>query len=283
MYLATPRFSTYQEFYDDFKRCRRPELGRPIKQWCRLYKDGRDFVVKQVSWGSGPNHPLFRVSPDNIITFELPLERLLTHSHTITSSLWRIVPVSIERKRKGIYAIAGTNTPAAQQAQRFDYVSKQGAEYFRGIQFNLLTGECLNAQPDMMDTVIPEMRKQWLRDVKRFKKGLKIRAKMGALQGFIRIVATERANAATSWTYNATIPKWEHPDVTQQVLECLRTEEYTPEILKLLVQTVRTGWRSGPEITDQMVLDHVDLVFDQHSLHFRKAYGVFGETLHVKS
>ncbi len=290
MYGDRAKFQCYQDFYDDFKRCRNKEKGRPIKGWCRLYKEGYDFVVKQVTWGSGPNIPLFKVSPDNVVTFVMPLENLLHHTHTIVSSLWRVVPVMIERKRKGIYTAVGTHDRAYHKYNDhrnyfytdWEMVKKQGPEYFNGIQFNLLTGECLNPQPDMMDTIVPEVRKQWLRDLKRFKKGLKIRAKVGSLQGYIDMVAKERANSTGGGQYNQTIPRWEHPDVTEQVLECLRAEDYSPDILKLLVQTVNLGWRQS-EVTSQMVLDNVDRVFDQHSLHFRKAYGVFGETQHVKS
>jgi hypothetical protein len=277
------KFKTYQDFALDFQRCRNVSIGRPIKNWCRLYKDGKDYVVKQVGW-RGANVPLFKVSPDNTLTFVMPLENLLHHTQTVVSSLYRVVPITIERKRKGIYALAGMNDEAFQEEGRIGWgkVKSQGAEYFCGLQFDLITGQCLNKQPHMMDTVIPEKRKQWLRDVKRYKKGLKVRAKLGALQGFLPAIAKEEADAGGGWRYRRTVPKWEAPDIAQHVVECMRTEDYPQDILKLIAQTTQLGW-GNDTITDQMMLANVDAVFDKCSLQYRKLYGVFGETLHKKA
>jgi len=274
------KFKTYTDFAADYSHCRNAEKGRPIKAWCRLFKEGNDYVVKQRTW-RGADIPLFRVSRNNVVTFAMPLENLLQYTQTVVSSLWRVIPITMERKRKGIYAVASVNDPAFRSEHtggyRIDWgkIRTQGAEYFEGIAFDLTTGECLNARPHLMDSVIPEMRKQWLRDVKRFKKGLKIRAKMGALQGYTREVEKEKNAIGSHWKYNSDLPKWDSAEITQRVLECMRTGEYPPDLLKLMVQTTMLGWGQS-QITDQMVLANVDTVFDAHSLHYRKAYGVFG-------
>tara|TARA_R110000787_G_scaffold229803_1_gene337343 strand:- start:197 stop:778 length:582 start_codon:yes stop_codon:yes gene_type:complete len=192
----------------------------------------------------------------------------------------------MDRKRKDIYVVAGTEDPAFQTAEHnahyhdWSKIKKDGAEYFNGIQFDLLTGVCLNAQPNMMDTVKTDVRKAWLRDVKRFKKGLKARAKVGALDGFIRDVKANTINT-TYWAYKNSLPKWTSNEITQLVLESMRTEQYPAELLHLIVATVDTGWQQRTT-TNQDVLRNVDKVFDAHSIHFRKAYGVFGDTIHVK-
>lgn len=272
-----PKFKTYADFASDFTRCRSPEKGRPIKGWCRLFKEGDEYVVKQRSWRGAI--PIFKVSRNNVITFVMPLENLLQHAQTIVSSLWRVVPIAIERKRKGVYSVGGINDPKMRYENRdewcWSYIRNKGVEYFEGIAFDMISGECLNPQPNLLDRVIPEKRKQWLRDVKRFKKGLKIRAKMGALQGYIRTVEKAKTDMGSVWKYNETVPRWDDPEITQHVLECIRTEEYPPDLLKLLVQTTVLE-RGQREITDQLVLANVDSVFDKHSLHYRKAYGVFG-------
>ena len=270
--MSSSKFKTYQDFYNDFKRCRSPIKGRPINGWSRLYKEDRDYVVKLVRWRNH-NIELFRVSPSNVLTFTAPLSIVLQSTHTIVSGLCRIVPITIWRKRTGIYCLQST--------VGWSDRSKITPEYFSGIKFNLETGECLNPQPDMMDTIIPEKRKQWLRDVKRFKKGLKIRAKLGAFEGIIRTVDAERPTDS-HWKYDTSVPKWDSPDITELVLECMRTEEYPHELLKLLAQTANLGWGRG-ETTSKQVMENIDYVFDTHSLHYRKAYGVFGDTLHTKS
>ena len=233
------KFQTYQDFYDDFKKCRSAAKGRPIKGWCRLFKDGRDFVVKQVGW-RGAAQPLFRISPDNTVTFEAPANRIRDGAQTLVSSLYRVVPITIERKRKGIYIVGGLHSMKVKYDHRYnahmqDWIEfrKRCPEYFNGIQFNLLTGECLNPQPNVMDTVIPEKRTQWLSDVKRYKKGLKIRAKVGAFDAITVSVADERANASGNyWEFQSNIPKWDDAEVTQHVLECMKTEVYPADILR---------------------------------------------------
>mgnify|MGYP003119291717 CR=1 FL=1 len=270
--MSRTKFQTYQNFYDDFKRCRSPIKGRPINGWSRLYKEDRDYVVKLVQWRAH-DIEVFRVSPDNTITFTAPLDLAVRYSNTLVASLWRVVPLTMWRKRAGIYCIRSISG--------WSDKSKLQPEYFGGIKFNLETGECLNPQPDMMDMIIPEKRKQWLRGLRKLKKGLKIRAKLGAFEGVIRTVDAERFYHGNS-QYNNGIPKWDSPDITELVLECMRTEEYPHELLKLLAQTANLGWGMG-DTTSKQVMGNVDRVFDTHSLHYRKAYGVFGETLHAKS
>ena len=256
--MSRTKFQTYQNLYDDFKRCRSPIKGRPINGWSRLYKEDKDYVVKLVQW-RGHGVEVFR--------------RVLQYSQTLVSSRWRVVPMTMWRKRAGIYCIHSISG--------WSDKSKLTPEYFSGIKFNLETGECLNPQPDMMDTIIPEKRKQWLRDVKRFKKGLKIRAKLGAFESIIRTVEAERPSGS-DWEYIGKLPKWDSPDVTEHVLEGMRTEEYPQDLLKLLVQTANTGFNRD-NTTNKDILENVDYVFNTHSLHYRKAYGVFGDTLHTKS
>ena len=267
------RFNCYADFADNYKKCRNAEKGRPINNWARLFKDGNDYVVKLMYYtGSSPE--LFRVSRSEVVTFNMPLENLLQSTQTLVSSLHRVAPFRVDRKRKGIYTIAPFYTPTS-------WSLATSPEYFNGIEFNIKTGECLNPRPNMMHTVIPKVRKTWLADVKRFKKGLKIRAKVGALDGFIAQVMKER-ETTTHWSYKHNLPNWDDSEVVKRLLRCMRAEEYTPDMLHLMVASVCMGWRTT-EITRQMVLNNVDSVFDRHSIAFRKAYGVFGDTLHTKT
>jgi len=281
--MAT-KFNSYNEFAEDFKKCRSKRAGRPIRGWCRLYREGNDYVVKLLGWRSD-NKPLFRVTPDNIITFVAPVNEMLMHKQTLVSSLRKVIPIIMERKRRGIYVIAGTRDPqylpTASTGMHTDWgkVRKHGPEYFNGIKFDLLTGLCLNAQPNMTDTIIPEMRKAWLRDVKRFKKGLKARAKVGALEEFIRDLGGD-ISQTTVWAYQRNLPRWDSDEITQLVLGSMKTEQYPAELLKLMVETTWLG--RVYDITNQDVIKNVDKVFDNHSVHFRQAYGVFGDTVHIK-
>ena len=280
MYLYdAAAFTSYADFAADYKRCRNAEKGRPIKGWCRLFKEDSDYVVKVRRWRSS-DAPLFRVSPDEIVTFSMPLDNLLQNAQTIVSSLYRVIPFSLERKRKGIYALGGThqisdglgNYPAY-----FQWLRTEAPENFTNIRFNLVTGECLNAQPNLIDSMIPEVRRQWLRDVKRYKKGLKARAKIGALQGHMtKVLDALTSPAGRPWElryeWNS---KLGQRGTLQHIVECMRSEEYPPDLLYLLVATTSIPYR-GSELNDKMVLENVDKIFDAHSLQLRTIYGVFG-------
>lgn len=219
---------------------------------------------------------IFEVDKHNRITFTISQQQLLHYSHSLVTVLYKIVPLILQRKRKDVYQIGKTlREKSGWREWPTIMLSVDAPEYFTGIQFDLTTQTCLNPRPNLLDTVIPEVRKQWLRDVKRFKRGLKARAKVGALQGYIEEVKEERnAHVNGDWGYKNDLPNWEDSRITQQVLDCLRTEQYPPDLLKLVVQTTYLGWGSG-EITSSMVLENVDKVFNTHSIHYRKAYGVF--------
>jgi len=262
---------SYEHFAADYTKCRNKEKGRPIKGWCRLFKEGDDYVVKVNTYG-GSGDPLFRVSPDNTITFVMPLEDLMGNAQTVVSSLWRVVPILVERKRKGVYAITSSHSFNRDWA----WLRTKGQEYYAGVKFDLETGECLNPTVNMLDKVIPEVRKQWLRDVKRFKKGLKARAKVGALQGYITKLQEEQSKGHTWAVRYRYENEWSQPETMQHLLECMKNEEYPPELLMRIVGSTRVGWRQS-DITNEMVLQNVDAVFDSHSIALRKAYGVFGE------
>ena len=232
--------TSYSDFTDLFKTCRSTSKGKPLPGGWRMYQRNNLYTVH---WSGSQSDAtkIFEVDKHNRITFTISQQQLLHHSHSLVTVLYK--------------------TP----------------EYFTGIQFDLTTQTCLNPRPDLLDTVIPKVRKQWLRDVKRFKKGLKARAKVGALQGYIdEVVAARATQPSGGWRHNFdnNLPTWSDPRTTQQVIDCMRTEQYPPDLLKLLVQTTYLGWGSG-EITNSMILENVDRVFNTHSIHYRKAYGVF--------
>jgi len=259
---------SYADFATLYSKCRNKEKGKPLPGGWRLHQQGDKYVVTVQRWRD-TDLPIFVIGPDNVLTFRLTHEDMCSYSQTLVTVLWKIVPLIMQRVRKETYKIG--KVANARSTYWYD-IADGSPEYFEGIAFNLLTQECLNPKPDLLDSFIPEVRKQWLRDVKRFKKGLKARAKVGAFQGYIHEVNDKDA---VGWRERQTYPKWTDDRTTQHVLESMRTEQYPPDLLKLMVLTVNTGW-SNPEVTDRMVLENVDRVFDMHSLHYRKAYGVFG-------
>jgi hypothetical protein len=274
--------TSYSDFTDLFKTCRSISKGKPLPGGWRMYQRNNLYTVHwAATYGSNSGSQsdatkIFEVDKHNRITFTISQQQLLHHSHSLVTVLYKIVPFVLQRKRKDFYQIGKRRV---EKSGWREWITTEGdtPEYFTGIQFDLTTQTCLNPRPDLLDTVIPKVRKQWLRDVKRFKKGLKARAKVGALQGYIdEVVAARATQPSGGWRHNFdnNLPTWSDPRTTQQVIDCMRTEQYPPDLLKLLVQTTYLGWGSG-EITNSMILENVDRVFNTHSIHYRKAYGVF--------
>jgi len=256
--------TSYSDFADLFNTCRSISKGKPLPGGWRMHQHNRLYAV-YIS-----NIKIFEIDRNNKLTFTVSQRELLNLNHSLVTVLYKIIPLMLSRKRKGVYVISKIQAyhPPLYRYLNVDHTNT--LEYFTGMQFDLATQTCLNPRPNLLDTVIPKVRKQWLRDVKRFKRGLKARAKVGALQGYIQEVVED-----TGYIRNLhPIPQWDSPEITQQVLECMRTDKYPPNLLRLLVQTVNLGWRQT-HITDSMVLENVDTVFNTHSVHYRKAYGVF--------
>jgi len=290
-------FASYAEMATDFAKARWPEMGRPIKKGVRLYKEGNNFVVKMYDWYDyDPNEasdrmtPILKVSPKNIVTFLPPLERVLRRANSLVIMFPRVLPIHLARARKGVYRIDHeVRIPMRAHGlwgtyPDYSYLKNAAPEYFKGIKFNLLTGECLNAKPDMVTTELPEQRKVWRSELRRYKRGLKARIKVGALEGFIHEEHAALAVDKGRWRYRRdACPDWTQPKLTNLLIKSMRQEKYPAEVLHAFVRSVYADSPYHTNITEQHVLAAVDKVFKKHSEHLRRKYGVFGKTLHTKS
>jgi len=301
---------SYAYMAEYFCKAKTPSKGRPLKRGLRLYKEGNNYVVKMQHWrvvGDTPFTPLFKVSPKNVVTFLLPLEHVLRDSSTLVILLPRVIPIHLTRAKKGIYRISHEGSmnmnprlwDHSRSYPNWAFMRKEAPQYFKGIKFNLLTGECLNPQPDQSTTELPEQRKVWRGELRRYKRGLKARIKVGALEGFIHEEQVALRAASSAWKHRRDVcPDWTQPKLTNLLIKSMRKETYPAELLQAFVRSGLGGvvsvggvihtytagvWDSSAALTGQHLLRVVDQVFTQNSEHFRRKYGVFGKTLHMKS
>jgi hypothetical protein len=297
-----PKFRYYRDCEKHFANVRTPSKGKPLKGWCRLFKEGEDFVVRLQRWSDGLEY--FRISPENTLTFSLPSEQIHRHAHTLVNSTGRVIPIDLVRWKKGIYRVCherefmdhhpesespvGRSYPAWNR-DAWRWFKSDAPQYFAGMQFDLNTGTCINPQPDQSVEVIPEQRKIWLRQLKRYKHGLKARAKVGALTVFIDEENTWRGDKNRHWQErNERKPDWSDPVQRSVLVQSMKGENYSEQILRAFVAAV-PGHRlfnylpGHQRITQQDVLETVDRVFTAESESLRREYGVFGETFHAKT
>lgn len=263
--------------YDDaralFKTARKPDDGKPIRSWARLHRDNGVFDVRQ------GEVVIARITSDNILTFPLTVHKGRSISNTLSSSLHRVIPFMWSRLGKGRYAIEHTgvlDNHIASQPARFywgGYMREKSPELFSGLQFNLLTGECLNARPKPNSTHVKHDTKTiWLRALRQFKHGIHLRAKMGVLETLCQQVAAERSVDRNNWHE----PDWTHERWTELLYTSIKNNEFPTELLRGLVMSSKVSYWGREVPNTRTTLDAVDIVCDDLSVELRTRFGVFG-------
>ena len=284
-------FRSYKEVANYYAGVRRPTLGKPVSSFCRLWKEDDKFVFK-LTWGvrwqehTRPT-PIAEVTPDDVLTFVLPYEKMLQSSNSLTTGLHKVFPAYLARQKKGVYRIGGVAEFQAAREKMVEtgnrspwraqwvWLMTEAPRYFEGIKFNLVSSECLNPQPDPSVEVVPERRTQWLRDLRRYKRGLHTRIKVGALDQYItewNIIRGEQRKKP--WNErNQVVPDWRTPLAQQELVRCMKANEYPADMLAQVVATTGIGWRGDAAREDVAAAVHG--MFTTQSEALRRLYGVF--------
>ena len=268
-----------------WSRVRSPAKGKPVTGWLRMYKrKNGDFLFQITGYGA---QNLCVLTPDNKLTFVLPNDAWCAQAQTLVSALHRWLPFTTMRHRTGLYRIAGSERilklmqdqagEVVEGQYYFAYrhytpVMRQQAYYFEGIEFDLISGECLNPQPDVRLIEKPEERKQWRRALAAFKKGIKARVRVHAFDGIIDQMWAER-EAQNRWDWRQ--PSWKSKQWMDILENSIRNNEFPPELLTGLAQTTSNGYYMANKPTGQDVLKALDFVCNQQSIELRQRFGVF--------
>lgn len=114
-------------------------------------------------------------------------------------------------------------------------------------------------------------RKFWLRSLRRFKYGIKVRAKLGVLQTICEQVGAER-KGKRGWD----APQWQHDRWITLLYTCIKDNQFPPELLIGFVKTAEvTFMASKTQPTVAATLDVVDDVCKTYSIELRQKFGVF--------
>ena len=277
--------NTYEEMLTSFNTARWPDKGKPVNQNWRMFKKGD--AIRIVCQGYG-TEPLADITPDNIITFVAKESHIINMSQSYVSSFYRWFPFVINRHRKGLYRIRNTKNLDAEihkatqgsdsqtTYSTFSSVMNNGPSYFCGIQFNLLTGECLNQKPDDKFIEIPAKRKEWRQMLTAYKKGLKARAKVHALDAIAVEIQKERQQSQNSW--HSRQPDWSSEEWLDCLQQSMTTLDYPKHLLKGLMETSMSnrGWGRQEEVpTVDDIIHTVDKIFTDLSIPLRRRFGVF--------
>lgn len=263
------KIASYDEARALFSTARNANNGKPLTRWSRLYKSGDNYQIRL----HDPYEPhlIATIYPDNTMTFDLPSQILRAYSQTLVGALHRVIPINLERLGKGRYGAAHHKEARDKFAQGMgmrDFYH----EVFVGIKFDLITGACLNPVPSSYNNVDPERRKEWLRALRTFKRGMKVRAKIGVLDVICAEVAQER-QTTRSWRK----PDWFNYEWVDILYNSIKNEQYSKELLVGFVQTADVSYWRHEAPTPAKALDAVDVVCSDLSVELRRRFGVFGE------
>ena len=276
--MRTDKLS-YEQVAEWYTKARNPEAGRPVQSWARMFKVGVNYELRYGSSVVGV------FSPDNKFTFKLTSQEARQLSITLSQALQRAIPFLWVRKGTGRYVVKPT--PQYEEFKKANnepyawhyFKDVEGYELFDGLQFDLNTYEPVNAKPSLKDTEVDQENKlTWLRQLRKFKSAIKVRARMGVLESLIQQVDKERVGVSR---YDWEQPDWNSEAWQDMLYTSLRDGECPTDLLKGIIKSVSRGYYQTA-ITVKEVVAEADRLCSTYSLDLRRKFGVYKETIHLK-
>lgn len=261
---------TYNDAKDYFSKAKSPSKGRPLNSWGRLYQVGDEYIVRVKTMN------VAKFTPDNKLVFIVSPKDARSYGQTLSSSLHRAIPIlwmraGMQRYRLQHTAIIDSKLSQSKTIYLWHVVNaelKTAPELFDGLTFDLATGNAVNARKDLKDSVIPDRRTEWLRKLRKFKRGISVRQRMGVFDGYIKEVYADSKSAY------AKRPNWNDESTLDMLYNAINNEDFPPNLLKAFVHPSHMfGWGRIPE--SKQVLKVVDSLTKEYSVELRKKFGVF--------
>jgi len=203
--MKIPMIASYADAEAVFAKARNPEKGKPLKNTYRLIKDGDEFVLTTSS------KYVAKIYRNNTIEVFAPK---YTSSYLLMTVLPELVPVRagwISRK------IAFMHTD-----------KKVLIPHYKGLTFDMVAGDCVS-QPPTKPIIIKEKRREYLRDLRVFKRQFETRLKLGVIDS---IAAQMTAGESALWTMHI---RWDHDTTKQAVVRELQSKTVSHEFATVLV------------------------------------------------
>jgi hypothetical protein len=249
-------FDSYAKVEDFYNKGRKLSVGRRVNAVfsINIRPNGLGYSVKV------GNHNFMEYLPDNTVVFVFPNHMIRNYAQSIVSTLTRHFPFLLKRIGMGRYKVAF--------GREYKDWSANLTDYYSGISFGLSTGACLNPKEPVAERLIPEVRTQWLRDVRVWKKGIKARSKMGVFISIKDDLTKDQTH------YNISYGE----SFCKRVTEAIKTNTFPHDLMQDFVKgTIRWAFRAN-SVTATDILDSIESYLKAHSYDLRAEYGVFGDT-----
>lgn len=220
------KFKSYDQVAAYMAKARNPAKGRPLPvTGCRLMPGDAPGSYKFERYGK---HVL-TIRPDNMLEFQaLPLDFALGYSLFMVFGDMDLI------RRTG-------GRPAKIKTSAGSY------EAHPGLEIDMTTHQSPNAKLPFQDRAYPEMRRQWLRDRKRWADGFLVRLRLGTY-----------TNTATPIIYSG--------DFIKDWVAAIKSHEFPVTLCATIAMRMPSGV-TPDESLRQMLNDY--------SYELREAYGVF--------
>lgn len=260
-YFGRAEFQSYNDVAKWFSTARSKDKGKPFGRWGRMFK----IANGNFSFRVHGKTELLVVTPANKLVLTATSEQIRQVGNTVTASLHRAFPIILNRAAKLRYkvqSIANARTQVeAGNCGVWDSF-KTGPETFVGLVLDLSRGVFENAKPDRVDRINKDKRVEWLRALRTFKRGIKVRAKLGVFDKYI----SER-------DFTSAYTNWSLPQNLDNLYNAILHNTFDEELMKLFVLTT-PRWGA---IKPQYVVENVESILNDNSVLLREKFGVFEE------
>ena len=264
---AAAMFSSWKDCYWWFAKARSPEKGRPIKQGWRMFKGDDDtyFITAH-------SHRVCTFNPDNTVTFDLTAQSHACICHTISSTLSSVIPYLICRVGTGRYVVnhVGVAVTVPSGSKWYTAFTKQAYDLFPGITFDNTSMICVNPQPKATrETENTEKRRVWLQTLRRFKRGLSVRAKLGVFTALNAAMKNEQFGTGA-------LPMDTNSDAFVEFLyRCMRDDVYPDELLRSIGFIRYATWRPSSTGIDAVAIALSSSILQAQSFRLRRHFGLW--------
>lgn len=314
---------SYDDFKKFYSKARNPQKGRRLASSYWIKSTNGQHVSKSYSVlvydPSGIE--LCRIGTDNVLEFVADPSDVWRNSQSLVSSMHNWIPFLMHRHKKGLYRtmhahkynelwktqrtndlesslvrLAEDNLSedvildypdrAKYMPYRYyDTILRKAPAYFKGIKFDMTTGDCLNQklEPEWIEK--PEERKQWRRCLSKFKRRIKAMERVGALDHLKNEV---KSNCQGKYYWEWKQPNWQSAEWLDLLYNSMLKSEYPKELMKGIVESRPSGSQYGTSLDEHIdTVANMEKIFKDLSVDLRRKFNVFdteGYTFdHLKS